>query len=228
MLSFPKIVKEDEEFDQEGKGIFFLFKNLNLYEERQKLPYEIERDIFEFIRQNDLASVQRLLQINPKIVLNALSILDRTVLHVAAMCGHFDMVRLLIKSGVNVAQTDRCGNTALHHALRALSAECLKVIYLAGNGESLINAKNKQGQTPLHILAIHQASTVKCEESFGFLIAYGACLFSKDNKKRSAIEIAKARGDGRCELFLKAIENRFQFSRSDKFETSRAPKLSHV
>jgi hypothetical protein len=71
-----------------------------------------------------------------------------TALHIAAAEGHLDMVKLLVEAyHADVAQVDRLGSNALHHAARSGNIECLK--YLQERGLNY-NDTDKKGNTVLH------------------------------------------------------------------------------
>jgi ankyrin repeat protein len=62
-----------------------------------------------------------------------------------------EAIRLAIALGVDVATPDDVGNTAMHHA--AISLRTASVQVLADNG-ALVNARNKEGLTPLAFLKV--------------------------------------------------------------------------
>lgn len=68
----------------------------------------------------------------------------RTPLMVAALNGHYDIVKLLIKYGANVNIQDTAGFTALH-----LSVEHNKITSLLIDTGANINQQNNAGDTPL-------------------------------------------------------------------------------
>ncbi len=80
-----------------------------------------------------------------------------TPLHCAAWEGHTDVIKLLLKSGVDVNARDKFGKTALHDA--ALKGHLAAVKLLLDHGAD-INSKCEIGSTPLHMAATSGATTV--------------------------------------------------------------------
>jgi len=72
--------------------------------------------------------------------LNAKNILGQTPLHIAAMNGQLDNLKLLISKGANVKDTDRYRNNLLHIAANKNHSEIIK--YLLDNSYIDINEKN--------------------------------------------------------------------------------------
>ena len=69
-----------------------------------------------------------------------------TALHYAAMFRYERLVELLIKSGANVSKQDKEGNTAIYYA----ADNNLKCNFFNSLGGSIMNVRNKNGNSALH------------------------------------------------------------------------------
>lgn len=71
-----------------------------------------------------------------------------TLLHTAAFSGHLDIIKKVIKAGIDVNAIDEDGNTALHLATCNLKDKAVKV--LVENGAELSTViQNKTGKLPI-------------------------------------------------------------------------------
>eukprot|EP01068_Selenidium_serpulae_P018360 Selendium_serpulae@DN6451_c1_g2_i7.p1 len=72
-------------------------------------------------------------------------------LHYAAFAGHTAVVECLINSGADVGALTSKNNTALHCA--AMGGHLDTVKYLVERAHADVNARNIDGETPLHLAA---------------------------------------------------------------------------
>ncbi|KAJ9701376.1 hypothetical protein PVL29_006641 [Vitis rotundifolia] len=84
---------------------------------------------------------------------------NKTALHIAASCGHTEIVKLLVSQYPDCCeQVDDNGNNALHLIMikRGIygGSGLLNFPWMSFRG--LMNEKNDEGKTPLHLLADHQ------------------------------------------------------------------------
>ena len=123
-------------------------------------------------------------------------------------------VQLLLERGANANMSDNFGNTPLHlvvshqsrlvagsssvwkpstytavHSPRFYSAVMRMMQMLMDHGAN-VNAKDKGGSTPLHILVQTISTAFDAEETSRLLIQYGADIRSRNNEGRSVLDIA--------------------------------------
>lgn len=114
----------------------------------------------EFIRAakaGDLTKVKTLLE-NNKTLLDARDSDGSTALHCACWKGHLEAVRFLLESGADVRihnTNDHWGTTPLHAAAHANQAAIATLLIEAGAD---VNARDMNGQTPLHHTGFHKAN----------------------------------------------------------------------
>ncbi|KAK7497224.1 hypothetical protein BaRGS_00011518, partial [Batillaria attramentaria] len=77
---------------------------------------------------------------------------QRSLLHIAANCGTYETLCLLLKKGAEVNQPDRSGCTPLHLAAKNGQRKCLNKL-LECNCD--INIRNNEGLTAVHWLAVN-------------------------------------------------------------------------
>ncbi|KAI4279632.1 MAG: hypothetical protein L6R38_004988 [Xanthoria sp. 2 TBL-2021] len=82
-----------------------------------------------------------------------------TALHLAAMTDHLDMVKLLQTHGAKPKKVDCKGRAAIHHAIKAISADCLEY-FLNENNDEL--PRDNDGYSLWHLAAL-EASKEKLD-----------------------------------------------------------------
>uniref|UniRef100_A0A3B4GXD1 Serine/threonine-protein phosphatase 6 regulatory ankyrin repeat subunit C-like n=1 Tax=Pundamilia nyererei TaxID=303518 RepID=A0A3B4GXD1_9CICH len=110
-----------------------------------------------------------------------------TPLHVAAAGGHLDVVKYLLRLGVEIDEPNIFGNTALHMACH--TGQDTVATELVNSGAS-INQPNYNGNTPLH-LAAASSSGVLCLE---LLVNNGADVNVQNKKDMSPLHMAAMHG----------------------------------
>lgn len=76
-------------------------------------------------------------------------------IHLAASCGHHEIVRLLINKGVNVNQMEICGNTALHYSAANNFPHSTNEILSSTEADVML--ENEDGKTAYHLAIENKA-----------------------------------------------------------------------
>ncbi|KAJ0394173.1 hypothetical protein P43SY_008447 [Pythium insidiosum] len=117
----------------------------------------------------------------------------QTPLHLASKKGHTSVVELLLSNRAASNLQDDEGNTALHYAANAETAEIL----LSSSFRTNANIPNRRGQTPLHIAAANGNVGV-----VNLLIHNGADQDIVDDQGQNAFHVAAANGHTAVALVL--------------------------
>lgn len=107
---------------------------------------------------------------------------NRPILHEAVFWERTDIIQLLIDFGVDVNETDRYGNTALHIAA-AQGSE--KNVHLLINAKANTNSKNIFGITPLHEAVKQQHIHI-----IQTLLKHGVDANESDSHGRTALHLS--------------------------------------
>ncbi|CAL8068065.1 unnamed protein product [Calicophoron daubneyi] len=124
-------------------------------------------------------------------------IFNDTPLHVAAKRGHLEIVKLLIKAGVDLSVKNERERTALHYAARNGRLPVARL--LLDHAPGLISERDEDGNTAIHLAADngHQAITE-------LLLMAGATVDSPNTEKWTPLDCAAANGHRSCaEILLK-------------------------
>jgi hypothetical protein len=123
----------------------------------------------------------------------------RTLLWTAIRYGHYNLIRILLRVGVDPNISDGYGRTPLHLASKAGSADSIRILLDAGVEP---NVQDNDEVTPLHFAVTHLGSEQGALEAAKLLLEAGADPSLKTNKGACAISVAVARGwDDMIELF---------------------------
>lgn len=87
--------------------------------------------------------------------LNALAANFIAPIHLAAACGHHEIVRLLINKGVNINQMEICGNTPLHYSAANNFPHSTNEIL--SSTEADVFLENEDGKTAYHLAVENKA-----------------------------------------------------------------------
>ncbi|MBS4168301.1 HEAT repeat domain-containing protein [Parachlamydia sp. AcF125] len=127
---------------------------------------------------------------NIKSHLNVLAgkIVKETPLHVASKAGSISIVNFLLEQGADVKKLDSLQNNALHHACQS-QKDCADLVYILLRYDStLIEAKNSEDQTPLHLAAL--TGNAKSMEYLLGQLAVQAKLGHQDKEGNTPLHLA--------------------------------------
>ncbi|XP_071499390.1 ankyrin repeat and SOCS box protein 13-like [Diadema antillarum] len=102
-------------------------------------------------------------------------------LHEAALRGHTDCVRELIKAGSKLEVTDGHYGTALHSACYTGKTETAEVILNAGGSANAIMN---------HTSLLHVAVSVNASDLVQLLLDYGANIYARNNREKAPFQLA--------------------------------------
>lgn len=108
--------------------------------------------------------------------------------------GHIDMVKLLLSLGAKMDASDKKERGALYYAVSGGHLSMIKIFLKA---ENCNNEENVWGYTCLHIAA-YQGNM----EILKYLVEFGCSIYKKDNKGRTAEQVAEDAGHIDCHQFL--------------------------
>ncbi len=106
-------------------------------------------------------------------------------LQCASLCGHSNIVKILLEHGADVNYADTAGNTALHRAVKNEDIQTVGILLEAGAD---VNCANKHGETPLHTAVFDE--NVQCITA---LLNAGADINKTDNDGKTPLRVAAGR-----------------------------------
>ena len=142
-------------------------------------------DMFDAVRAGDAEKVKVLLQADPKLAA-ARTEDGSTALHLAALDGQSEMVRLLLASKAQVNARGLREETPLHMAMYDGHREMAELL-LANQAD--VSAQNTAGETPLHV-----AARKGHRELVALLLEHHAEVNAKDRQEATALHAAAAEG----------------------------------
>lgn len=124
----------------------------------------------------------------------------KTLLHIAANCGHYECLNVLLKRGCNPDVQDISGCTALHLAARNGQKKCVEKLLESGANPDIAG---KDGATALHWLAVNGR-----DEIVKILLQYTKCVNLEDGQGHTALHAASRNGHTRAmECLIEAGAN---------------------
>ena len=204
-----------------GNALFKKTENIRNFENLpfNEADYDGGSLLHQAVEENDFVTVEFLLENSAN--KEAKNTAGNTPLHCAIKNENFDTTSILIDSGANLNVQDQNGNTPLHLAVLCKHGMIMQYIlenganltqfienektvrqnYLEGRNENFheffgfakLDAKNFDGNTPLHLAVLndHHGQKVK------FLIEHGATTtqFIKNNRGQMPLDIAKQKDE---------------------------------
>ena len=128
----------------------------------------------------DPESLQR--QIEAGYDLNKLNEFEQTPLMEAAFWNTIENARILVRAGANVRKRNRFGKSAIFYAAIYGRLEIAKLLVQSGASTRLLDAKDNENYTPLHLAALNgKVDVVK------YLLSLGADVNNVNVKGRSIL-----------------------------------------
>lgn len=103
--------------------------------------------------------------------------LSQTPLHLAVLVKNVNLIRILLKEGATINPRDRRGNTVLHLAVQYFNRKCLDLLLQHTPCQSILNTRNYDGYTPLHVAVFDQNMA-----AIEMLLASGCDINAQDGK----------------------------------------------
>ncbi len=187
----------------------------------------------------DLAALKEIVGVNSSAA-STQNAMKRTLLHIAAFFGHKDVAEYLLDLGLDPAQGDVEGNSALFLAAIYNHPDVVKLFVDRGasldqrifvTGETILHIKAQTGDTELVDFLLSLGADINAKRKDGFtplhvaaqagkkdmaklLIESGAVIYSTDNKGRTPLHIAAEAGLADMEALL--LDNGAAIERGDK------------
>ncbi|KAJ8954490.1 hypothetical protein NQ314_007096 [Rhamnusium bicolor] len=116
---------------------------------------------------------------------------DKTALHEAAQFSQYEACKKLIKHGADINAIKRADWTPLMLACTKINGEnSFKTVELLLRNGAIVNYKNKDGWTALHLISREGDATI-----LNLLISYGLDIKVKTKNGRTALHIAALHGN---------------------------------
>ncbi|PVH99314.1 ankyrin [Periconia macrospinosa] len=188
-----------------GSAKFVLSKGESGYWRRKRKESPIEgvrrQLLYNAIRYEDVAVAQSIMNLSrdlgKDLAADVVSAWGSKYVHVAAMSGSVDIMRLMVRNGLPLTDVDEEGSTALHYTCRTGSREIMQFL-LDANVD--VDARDKRQRTPLMILLLYgDWRTVHNPGDTLFLldalVAKDASIHAKDSAGRQPLHYALASMD---------------------------------
>ncbi|EGG16687.1 ankyrin repeat-containing protein [Cavenderia fasciculata] len=122
-----------------------------------------------------------------------------TPLHVAATIDYHEIIPILLEFGSSLTSVNRFGSTPIHEACIKGNYKSLKVLLL--NQPELVNFKDKDSSTPLHLACnIVNKEVSNYRQVIKVLIEYGVDLDAVDDGNATALHVLACTGEQGNEL----------------------------
>jgi len=129
-------------------------------------------------------------QANDGMGINQVDEANSTALHVACHNNHPEIVKLLIRLGIEIDKIDACGQTALMIASEEMSIDCAKILLQHGAD---VRVSTKDGLTALHNAATH-STTIMLETILDSAIPEGPSLYTRTKEGHTILHCAASTG----------------------------------
>ena len=145
--SFPPCINKRVFEECEAGNVSYIAQYLESVGHNVNIQTEVSRETLLHIcaRKRFYSIASKILE-HPDVNIDLSDIHGNSCLHLAAQCGHYEMVRKVIQKGANVNQTNDADDTALHLAVKSGFKKCVWAL-LAKN--AAIQLANTAGKTAL-------------------------------------------------------------------------------
>ena len=125
-----------------------------------------------------------------------------TPAHAAASRGDVPCMQVLVRPGFDISAQGVDGCSILHNALTG-GVEMMKYIFQLDGGTNLVNARTREGLTPLH--SVTEVNLALQGLEIELLLQHGADMYAKDKYGNLPVECLASRGNLECvQIFIEA------------------------
>ncbi len=147
----------------------------------EKINYKTDSNI---LNKKDIIFIEKILN-KSKDILNNKTKDGETLLHAMVFFNCYDIVEILLKLGVNILSIDNDKQNCFHRCIFLSNDKIFKLLVNNTKDKNEINAKDKDGNTPLHLAII-----IKNYIIIKALVKFGGNILIENNEHLTPKDLA--------------------------------------
>ena len=147
----------------------------------EKINYKTDSNI---LSKKDIIFIEKILN-KSKDILNNKTKEGETLLHAMVFFNCYDIVEILLKLGVNILSVDSDKQNCFHRCIFLSNDKIFKLLVNNTKDKNEVNAKDKDGNTPLHLAII-----IKNYIIIKALVKEGGNILIENNEKLTPTDLA--------------------------------------